>query len=223
MKITVLGDIHGRWNTVKKIVTQEALDNGVILTVGDLCNYHFDFLNFEQKFIFVWGNHESQSFLKEKINQQTKKDKAYILTPGEIYTLTDGTTIAGLSGVYSQRFYSSSERPLKFYGQEDVEKMKTLSDIDILLFHDAPSGIGVTKNGEKLGRSEITDIIEAVQPKIVFFGHHHVSFDGGLGETRIIGLPQPKHGYVTFDTLKFQPEKVDAQMREGAWKYGWEQ
>lgn len=223
MKITVLGDIHGRWNTVKKIVTQEALDNGVILTVGDLCNYHFDFLNFEQKFIFVWGNHESQSFLKEKINQQTKEDKAYALVPGETYTLPDGTTIAGLSGVYSQHFYANPNRPLKFYGEENVEKTIRLSDIDILLFHEAPCGIGVSKDGKELGKPEITDIIRAVKPKIAFFGHHHVSFDGQLGKTRIIGLPQPKHGYVTFDTLKFQPEKVDAQMREGAWKYGWEQ
>ena len=54
-------------------------------------------------------------------------------------------------------------------------------------------GVGMEKGGMDIGRPEIREIIEVVQPRLAVFGHHHVYLEGQIGATRVIGLQQPKH------------------------------
>ncbi|HII88721.1 TPA: hypothetical protein HA253_03935 [Candidatus Woesearchaeota archaeon] len=132
---------------------------------------------------------------------------------------------AGLSGVYSDRLFGQSERPLKYYGEDDIKTMKALTGIDVLLTHEAPIGVGMEKDGKDLGRQEIREIIEQVQPRLAVFGHHHVYREGQIGATRVIGLQQPKHSYVVLDTDTFSTEKVSAELSTGKmpqWTYAWE-
>lgn len=224
MKLILLGDIHGKWGPVQRIAEHERSEASAILCVGDLCNYSFDFLQ-DKSFVFVWGNHDSEGFLREQTGKQNLGDSVYALAPGDVYTLANGTRIAGLSGVYSEHFFGAADRPLKYYGKEDVEKMKAIQGVDILLTHEAPAGIGLEKEGRDIGRPEITDVIAAMQPRLAVFGHHHIYHEGQIGATRVIGLQQPKHSYVLLDTADFSTQKVSAELSTGKmpkWTYGWE-
>ena len=81
------------------------------------------------------------------------------------------------------------------------------------------------KEGKDLGRPEVREIIERVQPRLAVFGHHHVYHEGQIGATRVIGLQQPKHSYVLLDTDTFSTEKVSAELSTGKmpqWTYAWE-
>ena len=224
MKIIVFGDIHGTWGPVERIAKHELPERGVILSVGDLCNYRFEVVG-DRTFVFVWGNHESEGYLQQKTANQKSTDAVYALTPGAISTLVDGTRVAGLSGVYSEHLFEATNRPLKYYGKEDVEKMKALTGIDVLLTHEAPLGVGMAKEGKDLGRPEVREIIERVQPRLAVFGHHHVYHEGQIGATRVIGLQQPKHSYVILDTDMFSTEQVSAGLsteKIPQWMYAWE-
>lgn len=225
MKLLFLGDIHGKWGPVERIAKHELPEEGVILSVGDLCNgYQLDFRG-DRKFVFVWGNHDSERFLRKQTGKQKAGDSVYALTPGDVYTLADGTRVAGLSGVYSEHFFGTADRPLKYYGAEDVEAMKATPGVDILLTHEAPAGIGLEKEGKDIGRPEITDVITAMQPRLAVFGHHHIYHEGRIGATRVIGLEQPKNSYVLLDTDTFSTQKVSAELSTGKmpqWTYAWE-
>ena len=225
MKIILLGDIHGTWGPVERIAKHELPEIGVILSVGDLCKYRFKVVG-DRTFVFVWGNHESfDGYLQQKTAGQKTGDAVYALTPGVVSTLADGTRVAGLSGVYSEHFFGENERSLKYYGRDDVEKMKALTGIDILLTHEAPVGVGMEKGGADIGRPEVREIVERVQPRLAVFGHHHVYLEGQIGATRVIGLQQPKHSYVILDTDTFSTEKVSAELSTGKipqWMYQWE-
>lgn len=224
MKLILLGDIHSKWGPVQRIAEHERSEDSAILCVGDLCNYQFDVLQ-GQRFVFVWGNHDSERFLREQTTKQKAGDSVYALTPGDVYTLADGTRVAGLSGVYSDHFFGEADRPLKYYGAEDVEKMKAIQGVDILLTHEAPAGIGLEKEGRDIGRQEIADIIVAMQPRLAVFGHHHIYHEGQIGATRVIGLEQPKNSYVLLDTADFSTQQVSAALSTGKtpqWTYEWE-
>jgi len=69
MKIIVFGDIHGTWGPVERIAKHELPERGVILSVGDLCNYRFEVVG-DRTFVFVWGNHESDGYLQQKTADQ---------------------------------------------------------------------------------------------------------------------------------------------------------
>ncbi|MBI4155029.1 metallophosphoesterase [Candidatus Woesearchaeota archaeon] len=219
MKLVVLGDIHGKWKRVNAIINHE-LDKGFALSTGDLGNYKFEPEN-RQKIIFCHGNHESFQYIKELM--EDKSNNLIPLKAGEIYTLSDGTTITALPGVFSPKFYEKG-CILKYFSKADVEKLLCLEKkIDILLTHEAPFGIGVTKNGFDLGKEQINQIIKHLNPRIGFFGHHHFFCDKYLNTTRIIGLDQPNHSYILLDTETFTPKIIQASLQNRlGYQYKWE-
>ena len=218
MRIPIIGDVHGRWRKVNLVVNRESANGEPALCVGDLCNIDGYNTLRGNEFIFVPGNHDHVSYMEELKRGEGKLKPIYA---GDIKRV-DGITVAGMGGVYSPTFFGQKEgRPLRYYGREDVERVAALR-ADVLLFHDAPAGIGLEKKGAQLGREEIRDVIETVQPAIAFFGHHHKDFEAKIGRTKVIGLNQPHRSYVVLDTDTFEVKRVMAELVGKEYKYGWE-
>lgn len=73
-------------------------------------------------------------------------------------------------------------------------------DVDLILSHDCPSGIGVPgapgmQHYGPPGEPQLTLLAEGLSPRWWFFGHHHRWFDMMHEGTRYLGLPESWVGY----------------------------
>jgi len=232
-KFVALGDVHSKWRAVQQVFDHEFPGgNGVALSTGDFCKYPE--INGNHRIHFVHGNHESFDAIRQLHSAKSEGKKTYNpLFAGEIVRI-GGLNIAGIPGVHSPHLYDKAdEAPLRYFTREAVETMLAMErTIDILLMHEAPFGVGFEKNGRDPGNPILTGIIEYLKPRLVIFGHHHKSFLGIHGETRIVGLDYPHRSYVVMeydgrsDRLKLT--KVSAKLEDGPgrgakeYKYGWQ-
>lgn len=217
MKIVVYGDIHGRWTKVNNIARHE---NAPGISTGDLGNY-----NYGEKFPlwFTPGNHDSEKavsdFLAEKGNIRP-------IEAGKFYCLEDGAKFAGLPGIFSEFMFNNTNlpnRPRKYFSRKDIEAMQNLNGIDILIFHEAPCGIGLKKNNQELGSEIVRELIAKIQPKIAFCGHHHLLHASNIGNTKVFCLPQPNRAYMILETSDFSVTQHLANLDEKlGYQYQWE-
>ncbi len=216
MKLVLLGDIHDKWKTVGKILDHEFPEGGgTVLCVGDLVTYP-EIKN--NKFYFVYGNHENL----EKIGSLGKNTNGLIpIYTGDRITLPDGRTIAGICGNFSPRFYETQEKN-KYIKKSEIGKITSLEKIDILLSHEAPFGVGVSKFGKDVGQPIITEVVSRLKPRLAFFGHHHMYFEGKYNGTKIVGLDYPKRSYVVLETYDFSIKKVEATLVGKEYKFDWQ-
>jgi|GEM_PF-6872415 len=208
IKLIALGDIHAKWPRVQSILDHEFPDGkGHVLSVGDLVNYPQ--LPKGIEFFFVHGNHENFHVV-DSLHRGSDPARAnyHPIFAGDLIKI-GGLTVAGLPGVFSEYFYShpNEAAPLTYWTPERVGAFGELPHrIDILLMHEAPKDIGFKKGDEDLGNPLLTSLIEFLNPRLAFFGHHHQRFEGKLGETRVIGLDYPKRSYVV---LEYDPVKEE--------------
>lgn len=195
-KIVALGDLHGKWHVAQRILDHEFPEgNGTALAVGDFCG--FPPLSGGHSIYFVHGNHDNYSEIPKLRDAKGRGQQYNPIFAGDLIDV-GGVKVAGIPGVLSPHFYplARSEAPLKYFTQTDVDAMRTIKGVDILLMHEAPHGVGFVKKGMDMGKEMLTGIIEYLKPRLVLFGHHHVFFQGMLGETRILGLDYPHRSYV---------------------------
>jgi predicted phosphodiesterase len=79
-----------------------------------------------------------------------------------------------------------------------IRLCKAITDVDVVVTHNAPSFCSVHEKYKKLGleydinygfASELDDFVEEIKPKIWIHGHVHTSFDYMIGNTRVICNP----------------------------------
>jgi hypothetical protein len=200
IKLVALGDIHSDWQSVQKILDHEFPEgNGTSLSVGDLETYP-PLLNGHQLH-FIYGNHENFPLVAQMHAGRVPSNKNYHpIFAGDLLRLGD-LNISGLPGNYSPKFFEKPRKaPPKHFLPEHFDKAKALPfPLDIFLIHEAPKDVGFRKGGKDLGNPLLTGLIEYLNPRLVFFGHHHRRFEGIVGDTRIVGLDYPKRSYVVID------------------------
>ncbi|GAA3400184.1 metallophosphoesterase [Paenibacillus hodogayensis] len=140
---------------------------------------------------FIRGNHEDFDWLNSKSLQAEQGivnidpfDLYYYVTDGTIMN-EDNLKIAFLGGIQTLTQQPKSIDPVA-YGK--LIQMPP-REIDILITHDAPFGIGTNYHGQTQGSTLISDLIGAIQPKYVIAGHyHHMNGPRTFGSTTYLGL-----------------------------------
>lgn len=201
MKIIVIGDIHGEFPKLDKILDSTSAD--LYLQVGDMAGslLNLEYPDISKPVYFIAGNHEREDTLEpyndtpiDKIFE-IKKNLWYI--PLGHHFNYKGINIGGLGGNYSPTRYNLKRCDLsgkrrRHYTQYDVDKLLKLDSLDILLTHEAPSPHLVKyliEYEEDIGRYEITDIINNLNPKYHFYGHHHHYRLNKIGRTLSFCVP----------------------------------
>lgn len=140
---------------------------------------------------FIRGNHEDFEWLGT-INKQAEQGIASV-DPFDMYRyVADGfildagpCRIAFLGGIESTESQPKSIDPVEY----DKLRKCAPGEIDILITHDAPFGIGVNFLGNTQGSALITDLIETIQPRYLIAGHyHHMNGPRKYGNTTYLGL-----------------------------------
>ncbi|MBT3182762.1 MAG: hypothetical protein HN337_09690 [Deltaproteobacteria bacterium] len=200
LKIVVVGDIHAKWGIVHKIMGYEfPHGGGLMLSVGD--TYTYPKIPSSNRILFSPGNHENFPLLRKMHSQWGHNGQRYHpIFAGDV-ALAGGLAIAGMPGIFHEDFFDPrSNTPSKFFTRAMIRAMKQIDrGIDILLMHDAPSGIGFTKKGSEVGSRSLTGVLKHLNPQLAFFGHYHKGWQGHVNGTEVFGMEYPGRSYMVIE------------------------
>ena len=208
----VLGDAHADDpdNRDALFAAYDAVDPDAALQVGDLLCYDLPAPTW-----FVAGNNENF----DVIDALRRGDAS--LTPAERPHLLASTAaevgdlrVAGLSGNFAPTKYDQSRDQLsgdrrRHFVRSEVERAKSLSDVDVFLSHEAPRGILQVGGGRDPGVRAVDEILAAVEPDLCLVGHNHRHAEGRVGHTRVVSLVPVWEGYYTLDPETLELDRHD--------------
>lgn len=219
--ILAVGDVHADVDRLCDLINQYP-DTDYVLQVGDLVtprteedlkyqfspkrhqqlksfpDYYKGIKQIPRPTYFIGGNHESWNYL-DSFND------GGVLIPNLTYfgrvgrINLDGINVAGISGIYRSGYTESNKRTtakrLKdrcYFMMEDYDRLDKMTDIDVLLMHEWPTGLNLPENIAERFPEQRSDLmyqwIRKNQPKYVFCGHMHIPFEGKIGESKVYCL-----------------------------------
>lgn len=195
----VLGDAHAvdPDRRAALLAAYDAVDPDAVLQVGDLELYDLPAPTW-----FVAGNNEDLDViesLREGASPAGVRN-AHLLagTAAEV----GGVRVAGLSGNYAPTQYDLPRSELvgdrrRHFTREDVEQVAALEDVDVLLTHEAPTGL--LSYGYDPGCERVNDLLAATDPDLCLVGHHHTHRAAEIDGTRVVSLAPAWERYYLLD------------------------
>lgn len=157
MKIIAVGDVHGDYYYLKKIIKQQFTDKkeqGAIIQVGDFGVFENNIHNmkFDIPVFFIDGNHENFSYITKLVNNNPYNDIISLPPPHarNCHYITRGTSskiISGFNTLFIGGAHSVDRKRRKenisWWRQEsitekDIKKCLLHDKIDIIISHACP-------------------------------------------------------------------------------------
>jgi Icc-related predicted phosphoesterase len=186
----VLGDAHADDADRRQSLLAAYRESNaeVAIQAGDLLHYDLPMPTY-----FVAGNNEDFDTIDALRRGADPEDvtvrNARLLasTAAEV----EGLRVAGLSGNYAPTKYDESRADLsgerrRHFVRDDVERLKQVDDVDVLLTHEAPHG--VVYYGYDAGCERVDELLDALDPDLCLVGHHERHVEAEYGDTRVVSL-----------------------------------
>jgi Icc-related predicted phosphoesterase len=221
LPVGILGDIHGDFATVRRIMSRHP-DVQSWLAIGDLADDEGRYENVEAPIYWIKGNNENF----DAIASGNLPPSLHFLANGTLVEI-GGLRVAGLGGTFAPTWYESPAAALphpvkktvrataladkrRHFVREEVNRCKAFEDLDVFLTHEAPRPYRVHGGkGPEAGKTAINEVILAAHPRLHFFGHHHEFSDRKLAGVRSIGLDLVSRSYGLVDERTLEFELVD--------------
>lgn len=207
--ILIIGDVHGQFRVINEQIRFAAENLGVnaraVIVLGDMGIYReplhrfFDLEkgSFPLPVYFIDGNHEDFAHFSSLVHEYEQHIKW--LSRSQVNEIC-GIRFLSLGGAcYMDALNSPSGSEIKDC-EIDSCLCRSKEEVDAILTHDCPSGIGVPNapgfeyyGPPGFARSQ--ELIEHFRPQKWFFGHHHRWFKNQLGGTEFYGLPESWKGF----------------------------
>ncbi|WP_247002376.1 metallophosphoesterase family protein [Halosolutus gelatinilyticus] len=195
----VLGDAHAsdpdRRETLRSYY--RALDPDRVLQVGDLECYDLPAPTW-----FVAGNNEDFDVIEALRAGDDPPETRNVHLLASTAATVGGLRVAGLSGNFAPTKYDLPRTELsgdrrRHFTRKDVDRAADLSDVDVFLAHEAPTGL--LSYGYDPGCQHVNDLLEAVSPDLCLVGHHHKHREETIADTRVVSLDPAWERYYTLD------------------------
>ena len=205
MSITLIGDVHGKYDRYHKIIRQTEY-HPYTLQVGDF-GFKYDTLNNvdHTKHIILGGNHD---------NYDICHNYPHFLSDYGYMVDFNGIDFFYYRGAYSiDRIYRTIG--IDWWEKEQVgiegfmKARELYRDIkpDIMITHDCPTDIAsqMLKPDQRMFENNTTwalqELLNIHQPKLWFFGHWHFSRTIKYGQTKFICLNELETYQLTKESL----------------------
>ncbi|WP_121741360.1 metallophosphoesterase family protein [Natronorubrum halophilum] len=195
----VLGDAHATEPDRREILLElyRSLEPARVIQLGDL-----EYYDLPAPTWFVAGNNEDFDVIEalRAGDRPPETDNVHLLA--STVATVGGRRVAGLSGNYAPTKYDLPRAELegerrRHFTHEDIERAAELSDVDVLLTHEAPTGL--LSYGYDPGCEHIDELLEALSPSLCLVGHHHRHRETEIGETSVVSLAPAWERYYTLD------------------------
>jgi hypothetical protein len=149
--------------------------------------------------VFIKGNHEDFVWLDAQPSGEILPGLHY-LPNGQTFELVardETLTVGGVGGCHGPSDFDRPSSKLqgyakRHYTRDEIERLGTRADIDIVLTHDAPAGVRFSSHRRGDGfisdAAGLDDVLARTRPRICFFGHHHTRVDSEVARVQCIGL-----------------------------------
>ena len=197
------------------------------LCVGDVADADGRYEALPAPLYWIKGNNENFDFIEQCTAGQCAAGlyappytDTYIAN-GEAVTIDD-LRVAGLGGTFAPTTFEFAAADLphpkkstpkateladkrRHFVREEVERCKALSNIDILLTHEAPRPFR-SPRGNDAGKTQINEVLSAMKPRLHLFGHHHRFAEATISGVRSVCLDLVANSYLLIDpkTLEYQ-------------------
>ena len=215
MQIGALGDIHGDFESVRRIMGRHP-DIAAWICVGDLPDDQGRYEPVDAPLYFIKGNNEKFEALA---SGELPANLHYV--PNAKLERVAGVTIAGLGGTLAPTWYETRAAELphpkkgtarateladkrRHFVREEVEACRAMRGVDIFLSHEAPRPFRVGRMDA--GKTPINEVLAEMRPRLHLFGHHHKFSEQDPQGVRSVGLDLVSRSYLLIEprTLSYQ-------------------
>jgi Icc-related predicted phosphoesterase len=216
LPLGVLGDIHGDFAQVRRIIARHP-EIPAWIAIGDLADDEGRYEEVGAPIHWIKGNNEDFDAIADARLPASLR----FLPNGELIVV-EGVRIAGLGGTFAPTWYELPAAALphprkgtarataladkrRHFVKEEVERCKAIEGLDILLSHEAPRPYRVRGGkGPDAGKTAINEVLASAHPRLHFFGHHHEFSDARRQDVRSIGLDLVTRSYGLLDEQTFE-------------------
>jgi Icc-related predicted phosphoesterase len=215
-----LGDIHGDFDSVRRIMTRHP-DVPFWISVGDLADDEGRYAPVDAPLYWIKGNNENF----DTIASGDFPDGLHFLANAEAVTI-EGVRVTGLGGTFAPTWYETPAEALphqrkgsarataiadkrRHFVKAEVDKCRALSGIDVFLSHEAARPYRVHGNrGPDAGKTPINEVLADMKPRLHLFGHHHAFTEQERQGVRSVGLDLVSRSYLLVDVPSFEYQQV---------------
>lgn len=221
MRFGALGDIHGDFEAVRRIMRRHP-EVPFWVCVGDVATDSGEYEEVAAPLYWIKGNNESFDAIE---SGRFPRNLHYLAQATAISV--EGIRVAGLGGTFAPTWYDTpaSELPhpkkrspratrladkRRHLVRAEVERCKTLRGVDVFMTHEAPRpflvGGAAGRRGLDAGRTAINEALAGMGPRLHLFGHHHRFSEQERHGVPSIGLDLVSASYLIIDgaTLEYQ-------------------
>jgi hypothetical protein len=230
MQIGALGDIHGEFATVDQIMARHP-DVALWVQVGDVASNDGDYFTPSAPIYWIKGNNEDFDVIAAAIAGRPPAPTLHYLPNGGPHVVGPWR-VAALGGTFAPSWYNSPRSALppsrgkklsaaslklgksrddkrRHFVREEVAACKALTNIDVLLTHEAPRPFYPAGRRLDAGKTVLNDVLASMRPRLHLFGHHHEFTDSIRQNVRSIGLDIVTKSYLLIDADTFKTERLD--------------
>jgi predicted phosphodiesterase len=211
MQFGALGDIHADFDAVRRVMRRHA-EIPFWLCVGDVGDDAGIYEEPPAPLYWIKGNNEDFDFVQ--CLRPVRPNLHYI--PNGVAVEIDGLRVAGVGGTHAPTWYDKKAGELikkgkddkrRHFVREEVEAVKKLRGLDVLLTHEAPRPFRAP-GGHDAGKTPINEMIAAAKPRLHLFGHHHRFVEMTVSGVRSVCLDLVSRSYLLIDRETLECERV---------------
>ena len=166
---------------------------------GDFPAWFAERRSVPRKTVFIKGNHEDFVWLDAQGDPEVLPGLFYLRNgcTMDLGERREAVRVGGVGGCYGPSDFDRPSKRLegyekRHYTRDEIETLCKAVAVDILLVHDAPTGVQLEPHRRGTGRvsnaAGLDELVAGVRPRVCFFGHHHTRVDGEVAGVRCIGL-----------------------------------
>lgn len=215
----VIGDIHGNFDALDRVQRRHP-DVPFWLCVGDVASQAGAYPTPSAPVYWIKGNNEAFDRI-EAFRAGTESIPNLHYIPNGAVEQVGPLTVAGVGGTFAPTWYETSAKDLphkakddkrRHFVREEVEACAAAGHSDVLLTHEAPkpfwidlpSSTAPSKKWRRdVGKVPITELADALQPRLHCFGHHHVHASFDRAGIPTVCVDRINRGYLLVDTATF--------------------
>ena len=209
MTFGALGDIHGDFATVRRIMLAHP-DVPFWLCVGDVADAEGRYDRFPAPLYWIKGNNDNFDAIAagDVAPGLHHISNAQLIEVGPL-------RVAGLGGTFAPTMYETKAADLphpkkgsakateladrrRHFVREEVDACKQMRNVDVLLTHEAPRPFRVGRMDA--GKTPINDVLAAMKPRLHLFGHHHRFAEAEVSGVRSVCLDLVERSYLLIDS-----------------------
>jgi uncharacterized protein len=127
--------------------------------------------------------------------------------PNGVDVEIDGLRVAGVGGTHAPTWYDKKAEELikkgkddkrRHFVREEVEAVKNMRGLDILLTHEAPRPFRAAA-GHDAGKTPVNEMIASAKPRLHLFGHHHKFVEMTVSGVTSVCLDLVSRSYLLVD------------------------